>query len=221
MNTDNQQEIGQVGWLAGIIDGEGTVSLTISRRANRSQMIRSTPKVLVANTDAGIIDRCIAVFAQIGVGNYAHHVRPLPRDLLGVPVKKFKPVTVLEVTGFKRVQKLLNAVRPFLAGDKANRADLLTKFIEGRIGYAAESKAAQNLAYRQEDVDNALAFLRVTRSKQVDNIAKILNEHTREARTKSPETRKKMSIAKARYWEQRRASRCALDSCESMRSEQK
>jgi len=199
MNTDNQQEIGLVGWLAGIIDGEGTVSLTISHRASRSQTIRTNPKVVIANTDAGIIDRCVKALDVVGVGAYQRLDRPAPGMVCGVSVKKFKPVTIIEINGFKRVRTLLNAVRPFLAGEKASRSDLLLRFIEGRIGYAQASKSAQNLRYRQQDVDNALAFLRVTRSKQIDHIAKILNEHTREAK-KSPETKAKMSAARKAYW---------------------
>lgn len=210
MNTDNQQEIGLVGWLAGIVDGEGTVSLSISRRANRSQMIRTTPKVSIANTDAGIIDRCIVAFEQIGVGHYAQHTRPLAGHVLGVPVAKFKPVTMLEVTGLKRVRLLLNAIRPFLAGEKANRADLLLKFIVGRIGYVEQSKKAHNMAYRKEDVDNALAFLQVTKTKNIDQITKILNEHTRERR-QSPETIAKISSAKRKYWADRKANESVVE----------
>ena len=203
MNTDNQQEIGLVGWLAGIIDGEGTVSLTISRRANRSQMIRVQPKVSIANTDMGIIDRCLKALHQIGVGHYQRNERRPAGHVLGVPVSKFKPVTTLEISGLKRVKTLLGAVRPYLAGEKANRADLLLKFISGRIGYAENSKKAQNVAYRQEDVENALAFLRVTRTKNIENIAKILNEHTREM-VKTPETKAKMSAARKAFWERKR-----------------
>ncbi len=210
MNTDNQQEIGLVGWLAGIVDGEGTVSLTISRRANRSQMIRTTPKVIIANTDAGIIDRCLLAFKQIGVGNYAQNVRRPPGHVMGVPVAKFKPVTVLEVSGLNRVRVLLTAIRPFLAGEKAQRADLLLTFIVGRIGYSESSEKARNMAYRKEDIDNALAFLAVTRSKNIENVTKILNEHTREARQDSAETSAKKSAAKTKYWADRKAKESGI-----------
>ncbi len=212
MNTDNQQEIGLVGWLAGIVDGEGTVSLTISRRANRSQMIRTTPRVSIANTDAGIIDRCLLAFEKIGVGNYRQDIRRKPGNVCGVPVAKFLPVTVLEVTGLKRVRLLLNAIRPFLAGAKANRYDLLLTFIEGRIGYVESSKKAHNMAYRKEDIDNAIAFLRVTKSKNIENVTKILNEHTREARVDSAETSAKKSAAKRKYWADRKAKEAGLPS---------
>jgi len=223
MNRDNQQEIGLVAWLAGIIDGEGTISLTISRRASNSQMIRTNPKVLVSNTDEAIIQQCLKAFSVIGVGNYQRTDRHPAGMICGTMVKKFKPVTVLEVCGFKRVRVLLAAVRPYLVGEKAVRADLLMKFIQGRIGYAEASKSAQNLAYRQEDVDNALAFLRITKSKQIEHIAKILNEHTREANVERRRQYKQKHgwVNKDLQNEQRRArrqSRCALDSREIVRT---
>ena len=203
MNTDNQQEIGLIGWLAGIIDGEGTISLTITERSERKQMIRTTPKVVIANTDAALIEQCIKAMDVIGVGRYIRHERKPARQVCGNHVKVFKPVTMIEVFGFKRVLKLLKAVQPYLAGEKANRAELLIAFIVGRIGYADQQKKAQNLAYRKEDVDRALAFMRVTKTKRYDRIAKILNEHTREPG----------QIGARRSYR----SRCALDSRESVR----
>ncbi len=221
MNRDNQQEIGLVGWLAGIIDGEGTVALSISRRAKRSQMIRTTPEVMIGNTDPLIIERCIKAFEVIGVGHYARHERRPGGMVCGTMVKKFKPVTMLEVSGIQRTRTLLNAVRPFLAGEKAMRADLLLKFINGRIGYVADSKKARNVAYRQEDIDNALAFLRVTKTKNLDGIAKILNEHTREARTKTPETRAKMAAAKKLYWDNWRSAKMCSELARDSETPQK
>lgn len=218
MNRDNQQEIGLIGWLAGIIDGEGTVSLTVRRRNERGQAIQVNPRVSIANTDAGIIVKCIEAFEIIGVGHYRQDVRPIPRRLLGVHVAKFKPVTMLEINGFKRVRTLLNAVGPFLAGDKASRSRLLLTFINGRIGYSESSSKAQNVAYRQEDVNNAIAFLRETKTKQIDHITKILNEHTREAgatnvsgKTKKPETIRKMSESRKQYWANLRNAKMCSD----------
>lgn len=202
MNTDNQQEIGLVGWFAGIVDGEGTISLSISRRASRSQMIRTSPKVLVANTDDGIVERCIEALRVIGVGHYIRCKRPPKGMICGVEVRRFKPVTTIEVTGFKRVRTLLKAILPFLAGEKHQRGQLLLRFVEGRIGFAESSKTAQNLAYRQEDVDNALAFLRLTKTKNIDQITKILNEHTREV-GRTPEAKAKMSVARKQWWARR------------------
>lgn len=220
MGTDNRQEIGLAAWLAGIIDGEGTISLTISNRADRfrSQTIRTSPKVIIGNTDAGIIEGCIEALRAIGVGHYQRHERRPGALVVGTMVKKFKPVTMIEVSGFLRVRKLLYATREWLRGEKAQRADLLLTFIEARIGRAEATRSAQNLSYSEEDVTNALAFVAVTRSKNIDHITKILNEHTREARVAARRSYKKVynrqrrDIDNAQRRERRHRLRCALDS---------
>ncbi|HKS73273.1 MAG TPA: hypothetical protein VJQ82_08750 [Terriglobales bacterium] len=217
MNTDNWQEIGLAGWLAGIIDGEGTVSLTISRR--RQNMIRTTPKVLIGNTDEGIIQRTIEALAKVGVGHYQRHCRPIPGHVMGRPVPAFKPVTMIEVSGFDRVATLLKAVQPFLAGAKAERAQLLIKFISERLSALGGSTKARNQAYRAQDVENALAFLRVTKTKNIDHIAKLLNEHTRETRQDHRRAMKRQHYRAAAERGYTRPSRRALTSRESVRAD--
>ena len=222
MNTDNWQEIGLAGWLAGIIDGEGTVSLSISRR--RQNMIRTTPKVIIANTDEGIIQRTIEALATVGVGHYIRTERRPPGHVLGVPVAKFLPVMTIEVSGFDRVATLLNAVQPFLAGAKLERARLLLKFISERLAALGGSTKAHNQVYRAQDVENALAFLRVTKTKNMDHITKLLNEHTREARTQYRRNYKRnhgianRDLQNAQRRERRRLRR-ALTSHENVRAD--
>ena len=220
MNADNQQEIGLVAWLAGIIDGEGSIVLTISQRRDNSRRrsipLRIAPKVIIGNTDPLIIERCVKALDVIGVGRYIRHERKPVHMICGNHVKSFKPITTIEVVGFRRVRKLLDAMLPWLAGEKATRASLLLAFVVGRLDYSADGKAAANRAYRQKDVDHALAFLRVTATKQYDRLAKILNEHTRETRSVVQRIRKR---DRGREWirKKRAASRCALNSRETAR----
>lgn len=226
MNRDNRQEIGLAAWLAGIIDGEGTISLTISNRADRfrSQTIRTSPKVVIGNTDAGIIEGCVEALRVIGVGHYQRHERRPGGLVAGTMVKKFKPVTMIEISGFLRVRKLLHATREWLRGEKAQRAKLLLKFIEARIGRAEATRSAQNLSYSKEDVAHALAFLAVTRTKNIDHITKILNEHTRETRQdarrdkKRDHNRENRDLQNRQRRERRHRSRCALDLQETARA---
>lgn len=225
MNRDNRQEIGLVAWLAGIIDGEGSIGLIVSNRADkfRSQTIRTKVKVVIANTDMAIIERCIEAFHVIGVGHYRRNERPAAGLVVGTMVKKFKPISMLEVSGFKRVRTLLYATREWLCGAKAQRADLLLTFIEGRIGRAQAERSAQNLSYNTEDVANVLAFLAVTRTKNIDHITKILNEHTRETRQDAHRDRKRQhnlanrELQNAQRRERRARSRYALVSQETVR----
>lgn len=173
-----------VAWLAGIIDGEGTVGLLVNERsakeAGRRKTIRTIPRVIIANTDQGIIDQCLKALSLIGVGKYVRTERSTNRT--GWHKKtSYKPVTIIEVSGFMRLYRLLTAVTPYLAGDKRRRAEILLRFITARMQRAEGLKRASNLSYNEEDKGNILAFLALTKSKRTAHVAKILNEHTRGA----------------------------------------
>lgn len=184
MNRDNPQEIGLIAWLAGIIDGEGSIGLLVGERKERARGIdiRVQPKVIIANTDTAIIDRCQEAFLMIGVGHYVRHERRPACAVVGVHVKTFKAVTTLEVSGLKRVHTLLTATIPWLVGDKKERARLLLVFLQRRFDKVAVSKTTStNLKYDEGDIQAVLAFLRKTRTKRIEHVTKILNEHTQDA----------------------------------------
>lgn len=61
----NQQER-SLAWLAGIIDGEGTISVQVYTMPDGR--VRITPFVAVANTDEGILTEAMAILSDIGVG---------------------------------------------------------------------------------------------------------------------------------------------------------
>lgn len=87
---------------------------------------------------------------------------------------------MIEVGGFRRVHTLLTAVMPWLAGDKRQRAEVLMRFLSARLDKSVNTQRGANMQYDADDVENVLAFLRLTKSKRVDRITEILNEHTRD-----------------------------------------
>ena len=53
-DKDNQQQTVsdfEIGWITGLIEGEGSICLHIHKRNDRSQSIRVTPRVIMTNTD--------------------------------------------------------------------------------------------------------------------------------------------------------------------------
>lgn len=206
-------------WLAGIIDGEGTIGLLISSRADRlgrKQLLKVDPRVVVGNTDQGIIDRCVEALQALGVGVYVRHNRLAPK--IGHPgFNPTKPVTTVHVHGFKRIRTLLNAILPYLAGEKRKRSELLLTFINGRLESSEASGKASNVSYTEKDVSNALAFLQLTRTKNLAHTTKLLNEHTREARLDHRRAKRREYYKTAAERGYIRPSRCALVSRESVR----
>jgi len=66
---DNQQESSitqkDFGWLGGIIDGEGTITLVLKERKNKTPII--TPKLTIVNTDEKIINKVQEIYKYLNI----------------------------------------------------------------------------------------------------------------------------------------------------------
>jgi len=229
-DKDNQQQTVsdfEIGWAAGIIEGEGSICLQIHKRnTTRSQQMRITPRVIVTNTDKLIIEKYVSILDRLGIGKWVRHTRPNNVSSLlklgGKEKPKFKDITYVHVEGMKRTYKLLGLLIPSMFGEKKERALILNRFIKGRLEKNPD-KGPKNYSYDDTDIETALEFLRLTNTPNYKKIEGMLNEYTREARDqKRREYKKKYAVENREHEnEMRRArrnwSRCTLDSCESMR----
>ncbi len=181
-DRENQQETasdGEIGWVAGIIDGEGSICLQINRRANRTQTLRVTPKVIVANTDSGIVERLAEILTKMGVGRYVMHSVPSNKGPLVKTATK--PITYIHISGLKRVHKLLHLLEPWLAGEKKERCVRLKRFIDRRFEQAETLSMGPNYMYDEKDVDLMLSFMELTKSPSIEHIRRLLREYTQGA----------------------------------------
>lgn len=217
MNTDNPQQTvsdAEIGWLVGIIEGEGTITIQISKRA-RMQALRVEPRIIITNTDQGIIDACLGILTKLGIGRWVRHTKPNNEKYAALVNRSYKDITYIHVTGFLRVVKLLELCKVYMRGEKQKRAEVLLRFVKNRL-----ETGGKNAAYSDESVRLMLEFLRMTKTKNYENVAGMLNEHTRDGR-KRPETIAKMSAIRKAWWQEKKESdrRCALDLRESARDD--
>lgn len=125
---DNQQtSLTDLAWLAGIIDGEAWVGFSLAkddRSKNRRTVVVKT-EIKIPNTDKEIIAKCYRIWKQIGVNPYYRET--------SYKVKSYrKPVYEVATKNMTGVQKMINAVLPFLTGNKLERAHLMLEFIKSR-----------------------------------------------------------------------------------------
>lgn len=124
---DNQQVIGiepiELGWLGGIIDGEGCISL--HDRSGKRRGTGLTPLVSVCNTDMEIIEKIHDILKRMDIGVYV--------TKLYIGHKNKNPFKTITVQGLKRVNKLLPFVIPVLTGAKRNKAILIQEYCVSRL----------------------------------------------------------------------------------------
>lgn len=219
MNTDNPQQTVsnfEIGWLVGIIEGEGSITLQISKRA-RMQSLRVEPRVIITNTDQVLVEGALSILDRLGIGKWVMHTKAnnIKHSAESLVKKSYKDITYIHVTGFKRVARLLSICSQGMVGEKRKRAEVLLRFVKNRL-----ETGGKNTSYSEESVQLMLEFLRMTKTKNYDTVAGMLNEHTRDGR-KRPETIAKFSSARKAWWQKKKESdrRCALDLHENVRGD--
>jgi hypothetical protein len=126
VQTGNQQpnvsDI-QIGWLCGLIDGEGTLTLRWSAVRGKRYL---APFLQIANGDIATLDKCVEILSAIGVGHNVRWIDPAASRLT-----KRTYWTIL-VVGMKRLERLLPLIMPYLV-TKQRQGHLVWEFIRERM----------------------------------------------------------------------------------------
>lgn len=121
VTMDNQQER-WLGWLAGIVDGEGTISLQMYHKPNNK--IRVVPIVGIVNSHKETLNLCEDIISNVLDIEASHQCRMLKK-------KGNSPCWQIRIDGYKSVKSFLEGIRPYLV-TKADMADVVLEFIESR-----------------------------------------------------------------------------------------
>lgn len=119
MNTES------LAWLAGIIDGEGTITAQVVTLSDGR--VRIMPFVGIVNTDEGILGECRRIFDVIGVSH-----RTYSKPIIGYGFEGRQACSNMRVSGFKRLKILLPLLIPYLHSNKRGYADKILQFIVAR-----------------------------------------------------------------------------------------
>ena len=115
----------EIGWLAGIIDGEGYLGMSTTYDKRRSQ---PNPNIViclhVSNTDEEIVLKSQGILRKLGVNPYIRATKAnaqIKKDQYRVQIKHMA-----------KLKKILLPLLPHLTGNKQERARLVLEFIELR-----------------------------------------------------------------------------------------
>ena len=120
---DNQQlslSDFDLGWMVGIIDGEGCIGLW-SRGGERKHTFK--PGLRMANTSKAIIDKFTGMLDTLGCPY--HTVYYKPRN------ERSKEYWTVSIEGFKRLPKILPLIKDLLV-EKHQQASLVLEWVESR-----------------------------------------------------------------------------------------
>lgn len=139
---DNQQAtITEVekAWLAGLIDGEGSIRIDYPNGMSHSP----SPRIVITNTDFAIIEKAKAICQRMGTN---------PHISLRKRVNPYRDVKDILVLGISKLTIILNSTMPYLTGRKLNQAKLLYRFCELRMGKDVNSLPNSQRKYSEEEI---------------------------------------------------------------------
>lgn len=119
----NQQATeAEIGWLAGIIDGEGRIGIAMQNRsASRSVSV----DLQVVNTDFALIEKVVSIMRKLSVN-------PHIRDRIHAKAT-CNTNRIVSLRKFAHVKRVLDAVLPHLTGMKSEKAKIVLALIESRM----------------------------------------------------------------------------------------
>ena len=131
--ADNQQER-LLAWLGGIMDGEGSFSITRKRDKGK---IFYYPDISIVNTDPIIIDQCAVTISSI----CGYHIETKHSCDFGTNNRRKTKLWRIRILGFNRCSKFLPKIIPYLVGKK-KQAELVLQFVL--------TKGVNNLELREQ-----------------------------------------------------------------------
>src|SRR3990172_4941797 len=181
VTMDNPQgtNIAEIAWLAGIIEGEGSLSLSAWNRsdshASKNPKIAVTVKIY--NTDAIIIRKCVEILNKIGIHPHLKEREQKPMlKLGGGEYKSVDPIITITVSKLSVALKLLQTIQPYLFGSKSARADLMVRYLEQRLAKIGLVGNHRKCLYDAHDFGFVKDFYRLTRRGTTSALDGLLNE---------------------------------------------
>lgn len=116
-----------IAWLAGIIDGEGSVSFQVTFR--KTGNISVVPFIIITNSDHGILDNAKRILDENDIKHDRQH-----------QVKKH--IFTIRVSRQEAINKLIKLIGDYLHSFKKHNIQVLQQFIEMR---------KESLPYRKPD----------------------------------------------------------------------
>ena len=169
----NQQER-SLSWLAGILEGEGTLSFQVYTMPDGR--VRITPFCAVVNTDKGIIGEVCRIFDSLDV-KWRNCVKKLSTAEGGSFVGT-KPVFNIRCDGQKPLRILAETLLPHMIGEKRKNAVAIIEFLNSRDERGLERNEKGHIRraeYSKEEVRIVSSIRNSKRAKSSEAICRAPN----------------------------------------------
>lgn len=181
----NQQETltqAEIGWLAGIIEGEGSITMNARKKAWKGwNGFGVDMHIFAVNTDAGIIEKAVSIIRKMGVEPYVYErsCSPIPRRRKDGTYCSEKTMLTISISKMNDILAVIDHIIDHIAGEKKSRANLIRQFILRRI--ERKGKHTRHGCAWMDDDDWKIVqdFYALKGCDFKPEVKRFLNDHTR------------------------------------------
>lgn len=174
---------GELGWLAGIIEGEGSITMNVRQKSWKGwKGVGIDLTVCVSNTDGAILERVADLLERLtGCAPYINEFKKSPVYKADGTTYLNPKTSILNISVGRMASILivLNAILPHMVGDKAARARLMIKFIERRMSRKGEHTKHGSSWFDGYDWDTVAQFYKIKNKPIPPEVLGLLNEQER------------------------------------------
>jgi hypothetical protein len=168
----------EIAWLAGIIEGEGTLMMSLWQHNGPDRKPKVGLQVKVYNSDAGIIRKAVSLLEMLAIG---HHLKEREMPPMAKPggdgvYAPTAPMLTVTISKLDCVYRVLKAIRPWIFGEKSARADLMLAFLEKRFERTHASGEYQRRHYNADEIRIVYQFYKNGRRGDLTTVERVLNE---------------------------------------------
>jgi hypothetical protein len=185
-NMDNQQGTytqAELGWLAGILEGEGSLTMNVRKKNWKGwQGVGVDMTLSIANCDALIIEKARSILVRMtGVEPkiYESSTSALYKQDGSKYQNPSKTMLYCSVGRMAHILTVLQALEPLFAGEKAARARLIMQYIERRLSRKGEHTNDGSAWMDADDWKLVAQFYRIKKKPIPPEVMGLLNEHER------------------------------------------
>jgi hypothetical protein len=116
----------ELGWLAGIYDGEGYMGFT---RQNAKKVRSIRPDIQLVNCDPDIILKARTILNKIGINPYIRERVHSKKGVEGQWSRNY----IMQMSKFSDVKVFIDTIGSLLTGEKKKRSELMVRLVNSRI----------------------------------------------------------------------------------------
>lgn len=175
----------QLAWFAGILEGEGSITLNVRRKEWKGwKGIGVDLQIQIVNTDGFIIEECSKILAGI-IGSPPRIMNrgAIPDRMTtdGTVWRQNRAMMMVGVARMAHIKLVLDTVMPYMIGEKKARARLMVSFIERRMIARGPNTKHGASWYDGFDWELVSQFYAISGGKLPDEVVGLVRDYTQGA----------------------------------------